>query len=177
MRITIVATGLLLGLLPAKGAEPSATVQRAAYCSAVLQYRLDTYVPNAPDAPDNVCRGWWQKDYASIEACTAVLERNTLKSTQLQLKRYNDYLKLELGQLMIVNGGDVQATYIRVAFIKRKGRSDAIALKVAPISHHVQQCEKKCDTEFRCLIDCISEQQPTDASVLRCALLPDELPY
>ena len=70
-----------------------------------------------------------------------------------------------------------RAMLFSMAFIKRKGSSDAEALKAAPVTPHVQQCEKKCDTEFRCLVDCVAEGQPTDASVLRCALLPDELPY
>ena len=51
MQIIVWALALVIGAAPAIGAELSATMQRAAYCSGVLQYHIEAFKPgeHAPD--------------------------------------------------------------------------------------------------------------------------------
>src|SRR5215831_9680407 len=53
MQIIVWALALVIGAAPASGAELSAAMQRAAYCSGVLKYHIEAFKPGE-DAPDNV---------------------------------------------------------------------------------------------------------------------------
>jgi hypothetical protein len=176
MRAIIVALALT-SATPVAAAELSATMQRAAYCSGVLKFNIENYTPS--DTPDNVCLGWREQHFASRDACKADAVQTVLASMQAQLKRYNDYLRLEIAQRILLRSQDGTDEMMSVALIRAKGRRDAHAMRTTPLSSHKTQCIQRCwtDSGFQCLVDCIAQQHPTDASVMRCVLLPDELPY
>jgi hypothetical protein len=175
MRAVIVALALVIGAPPAAGAELSATMQRAAYCQGVLKYTLENHEPG--DTPANVCSGWQKQGYPSREACHAAGEQEALAGIRAKLARYADYFRLEMSRSILLHSQDGTDAMTSAAFIQGKGRRDAHKMRTAPVSAHKLQCAQRCGTDFRCLVDCVATQLPTDASVMRCGLLPDELPY
>jgi hypothetical protein len=186
MRPIIVTLAIVVGAAPAVGADPSLseTAQRAAYCSGVLDHQLKTFGPNSPASPENICRRIWQTNFPSFEACIAALmasEERNINQIQQKRSRYSGYLQLEMARIVDANGDNNQAkqsVLYDVAILKRKGYGDAERFKAKPVTPHRLLCEQKCNWESaRCLVDCIAEQDATDANVLKCVLLPNELPY
>ena len=106
-------------------------------------------------------------------------EENVLAAFQQKLKRYSDYLEFEMMQRAILGSSSSNKLVIDVAqieLIRNKGRRDAKDVKRINDQELYERCTwHGCDS--RCLIDCVAKVQPTAASVLRCAMLPDDLPY
>jgi len=175
MRAIIVALALTAAT-SAGAAELSTTMQRAAYCSGVLEFHLANLGNPADD--NSVCLGWREQHFASRDACITALVQSVIASTQAKKKRYADYLYFEMMQRILLGSKDGTDGMMSVALIQAKGRQDAQTSRANASTHKIQ-CSQRCKTESRwqCLVDCIAQQHPTDASVMRCVLLPDELPY
>jgi hypothetical protein len=181
MRSFIVALALTAGM-PAVAAELTVTMQRAAYCSGVLNFYLEREKANATPPPDNVCLGWREQHFASREACLVDLRDKSLASFKAKKKRYDDYLNSELMQRILLRSQDGTDEMMSIALIRGKGHRDAQTMSRAtnttPVVSRILQCEQQCETKLdECTINCVAQQHPTEASAMRCALLPDELPY
>jgi hypothetical protein len=172
MRRSLVSLTLIVGAGPAMSAELSDTMQRAAYCSGVIGYHIATFKPNE-NVPPDACRSWEQDRFPSRDACLRATYENVLEAMHRKLQRYTHYIKLGLWLRSDPN----DKAMMSVAIIRSKGRRDAEAMKMGPLPPHLQRCQNKCGTELQCYVKCAAEQLPTEAAVLRCALLPDELPY
>jgi hypothetical protein len=95
-----------------------------------------------------------------------------------KLKRYSDYLKFEMMQQAIlgsISSDRLMMAGTQIAFIRNKGKRDAQDVKTNGNGLYARCTRDGCDD--RCVIDCVAQAHPTAASVLRCALLPDDLPY
>src|SRR5262249_6836246 len=154
------------------------TMQRAAYCIGALDFTLRSGGPEEA-ATDNVCLGWKEQRHASREACIQALQQHLRDSLALKRKRYADHLYMEMGQRVILQGGDAARMALSSTLIERKGSDDAQATKagrIAASDTRWRYCAGQCGArERRCLVDCIGEENPTVAAILRCDLLPDEL--
>jgi len=177
-RILVMAFVALTISTPAT-AQLSETMQRAAYCTGVLKFTLENGSPD--DTPDEVCLGWKEQHHASREACVRYVQQSVRASIEQKLKRYNDYLYREMMQRALLQNADVMHLVMSRALIERKGRDDAQAVRTGrePLSpsrkpYCVTQCRGK---EDRCFVDCLGQESPTAAAIMRCAMLPDDLPY
>jgi hypothetical protein len=177
MRNICLALVLIISATPAVGAELNATMQRAAYCSGVLKYHIETFKPGE-DTPDNVCLGWAKQNYPSREACTTALEQSLLATMHQRLKRYLDYITMQMAQRILLHSDTNDGAVFSVVLIQNKGRDDAHSVKTGASGSNHQQCANQCrGQERRCLVDCIALEHPIAGSIMRCVMLPDELPY
>jgi hypothetical protein len=178
MRAIIIIVALIFAITPSVGAELSDTMQRAAYCSGVLEYHIETFKPGE-NTPDNVCLGWAKQNYPSREACTADLEQSFLATMHQRLKRYLDYVSLQMAQRILLHSDkNSDGAVFSEVLIQEKGRDDAHAVKMGASAPNRQQCAMQCSgRERRCLVDCIAQEHPIAGNVMRCVMLPDELPY
>jgi len=102
MRSITLAIALIIHATSAVGAELSETMQRAAYCSGVLKYHIETFKPGE-NTPDNVCLGWAKQNYPSREACTTALEQSLIATMHQRLKRYLDYITMQMAQRILLH--------------------------------------------------------------------------
>jgi hypothetical protein len=167
---------LLLATLPAWAQLPD-NMQRAAYCSGVLQHRVENFVIADP-VPDDVCLRWQEQHHSSRDDCIRGLRRAVLATFQQKLQRYLGYLESEMAQRAVFGSGSSNKLVIdfaQIQAIQNKGRRDAEDVKINGQALYERCTRHGCDN--RCVIDCVAQVHPTAANVLRCAMLPDDLPY
>jgi hypothetical protein len=175
MRMIIAVFALTIGASSAFGEMNEAT-RRAAYCAGVLDVHIENFKPG--NVSDALCGEWREQSYPSLEACIAAREAFRPSKMQEHRERYSSYVAAQAAQGILLHGDNSDDALVAAMVVRNEGRQDAHnTMTKVSIGAIRAQCVNKCrDQEDKCLIDCLGQMEPNGGNVIRCVMLPVELP-
>jgi hypothetical protein len=152
---------------------PTDTVFRAAYCAAVIgtlrrEHKVDY------DAFKVLCAEWRSRGFQTIEQCAESEWQRADEEFASKEKRFRDYT------MLFVSTADDKGLMTQILVVGARGRRDAQATLKATSSQAGEWCVRQCAQaadNASCTYQCLNRMNPTQASIFRCLMLPDDLPF
>jgi hypothetical protein len=182
---TLVAIALVISTSDAVGETlktEGEDLVRAAYCAGVLQEMYRVHSENLDVLRSafakNFCDHWQQEGFDSGDSCAEQKSQNALVGTRVKMERYTEYMRLRT-----IKSGEVETAQMGV--LRAKGRNDQMYSWTRRDSRDFA-CSTSCriaaskDSDAgspKCVADCIERYDPAQASVYRCVVLHNGLPF
>lgn len=155
---------------------------RAAYCSGVLEEMYRAHSENLDVLRSafakNFCDHWQQEGFGSGESCTEQKSQDALVGTRVKMERYSEYVRSRT-----IKSGEVETA--KMGALRAKGRNDQMYSWTRRDSRDFA-CSASCRIAAskesdagspKCVADCIERYDPAQASVYRCVVLQNALPF